>query len=601
MPSAARAPRGQTSETAHIPAPTGGINTVASGSAFPPLDCRVAYNVVAGADGLRVRLGYREWATNVAGLNGNEVRSLIPFTGSQPGTDKLWAVTSLGIYDVTASSAAPSLVASFSYNDNRAGYGSSVVMTTGAGRFMLYCDESNGLFVWDENAASWVTITVSTRAPWTALTTYLAGDYVVNGGNIYVCSDAEGESASSGGPTGTGTGITDGTTEWDYVGVENTTAIGPSVADQRLGRTFAPEDLAHVTVWKNRVWLTQRNSSLAWYLDVNSLYGEAAAFDFGTKMRLGGALVGLFNWSYDGGAGLDTSLVGISKAGDVVIYQGTNPNSASTFGLKGCWSVGAVPEGRRIATDIGGDLVVLSLIGIVPLSRLVVGADKADPNIYATEKIANVFSELAIARRGLPGWGLWLHPTDNVLVVTVPTTAGAATEQLVMSLATRGWTRYRDLPIMGAATWHGDFYFGTADGRVCRQEGAADNVVLNASSHDAIDWGVVTAFRNLGTMRHKKVHLIRPVILGGLTPISTEARYDYDLSEADAPAGSAGAGWDYEEWDSAIWGGDDSPAFAPMGGAVGIGRDVAIAIRGSAVSRVTLVSFDVVFEQGGIL
>lgn len=52
-------------------------------------------------------------------------------------------------------------------------------------------------------------------AIWVALTAYTLGQYRVNGSNMYKCSQA-GTSAASGGPTGTGTNITDGTAKWDY-------------------------------------------------------------------------------------------------------------------------------------------------------------------------------------------------------------------------------------------------------------------------------------------------------------------------------------------------------------------------------------------------
>lgn len=48
---------------------------------------------------------------------------------------------------------------------------------------------------------------------WVASTAYYAGDKVINGAQAYECTVA-GTSASSGGPTGTGTAITDGTVTW---------------------------------------------------------------------------------------------------------------------------------------------------------------------------------------------------------------------------------------------------------------------------------------------------------------------------------------------------------------------------------------------------
>ncbi|MDO8357280.1 MAG: right-handed parallel beta-helix repeat-containing protein [Nitrospirota bacterium] len=52
-------------------------------------------------------------------------------------------------------------------------------------------------------------------ANWSASTAYVLEDRRYNGVNIYVCTTA-GISAASGGPTGTGTGITDGSVVWDY-------------------------------------------------------------------------------------------------------------------------------------------------------------------------------------------------------------------------------------------------------------------------------------------------------------------------------------------------------------------------------------------------
>ncbi len=66
------------------------------------------------------------------------------------------------------------------------------------------------------------TTTTGALAAWAASTAYVIDatssgiNTVVNGGNIYQCITA-GTSAASGGPTGTGTNITDGTAHWTFV------------------------------------------------------------------------------------------------------------------------------------------------------------------------------------------------------------------------------------------------------------------------------------------------------------------------------------------------------------------------------------------------
>lgn len=57
-----------------------------------------------------------------------------------------------------------------------------------------------------------------TATAWAADTAYTAGDYVKNDGDKIYIADTSGTSASSGGPTGTGSNITDNTARWDYVG-----------------------------------------------------------------------------------------------------------------------------------------------------------------------------------------------------------------------------------------------------------------------------------------------------------------------------------------------------------------------------------------------
>lgn len=54
------------------------------------------------------------------------------------------------------------------------------------------------------------------RRNWQASTAYMVGDVVVNDTAKVYTADTAGTSASSGGPTGTSTNITDGTARWDY-------------------------------------------------------------------------------------------------------------------------------------------------------------------------------------------------------------------------------------------------------------------------------------------------------------------------------------------------------------------------------------------------
>jgi hypothetical protein len=64
---------------------------------------------------------------------------------------------------------------------------------------------------------------------WTASTAYYVNQQVNNGANCYKCTTA-GTSAGSGGPTGTGSGITDNTAVWAYVEPKDLTMDNTNIA-----------------------------------------------------------------------------------------------------------------------------------------------------------------------------------------------------------------------------------------------------------------------------------------------------------------------------------------------------------------------------------
>ena len=78
---------------------------------------------------------------------------------------------------------------------------------------------------------------IATPTTWAALTAYVTGNTVINAGRVYRCTTS-GTSAASGGPSATGTGITDGSAVWAHLG--ETISIGL--------RYLATYDTSRITV-----------------------------------------------------------------------------------------------------------------------------------------------------------------------------------------------------------------------------------------------------------------------------------------------------------------------------------------------------------------
>lgn len=523
-------------QSTHWPAPMGGLNAISAGSAMPMSDCLRLYNLVPAEYGLRSRLGSREWVTGLTGASDDYVRTLLPFTGSAKNgsNDRLFAVTSSGIWDVSASTASPALSIAFGTTVGDAGYGTSTVMVTAAGHFLLYCDELNGYHVYAENSGSWTKVAM-------------------------------------GGGAGEVSGVD-------------------------------PANFVHVHVHKNRAWFVEKDTGNAWYLAAGAIFGAAASLNMGRQFKAGGPLVGLYGWTYDGGAGIDDSLVGISNGGDVVIWQGTDP--ASDFALRGTWQVGPPPAGRDLTTNVGGDVWILTRFGLLPISQLVVG-NTYDRSRLPAAKVAPLLNLAMMTKANKRGWAMRLHPEDGTLLLMVPTTEGQATEQFAFTLATPAWSQYRDLPIYSSAVLGGKLYYGTVDGKVGVNDGYIDGRTLDdPNAYTAVQWALLTSYQNLGNARMKQVQMLRPTFIsdGAVPAYNAQARYKYDFTELTTVTESATSGdvWDTAEWDAAVWSGGDQ-ATQSVTGTAGMGVDVAIAIRGTAITRTALVGVDVFYTQGGVL
>jgi hypothetical protein len=253
---------------------------------------------------------------------------------------------------------------------------------------------------------------------------------------------------------------------------------------------------------------------------------------------------------------------------------------------------------------MGGDVAVMSSVGILPLSKLMIGNPIIDRSQYATTAIANLFNQAQAATANLRGWSMRLHPQDAALIVLAPTGPGQPSAPLVMSMITRGWHRYRSIPIgVCAEPWGNTLYFGTADGRVCVNDGYLDGVTLaNPDSYTPIDCSLLTAFSDLGTPVRKRIQQIRVHVLsqGGAIGVNAAARYNFDLTEAPPPDALSivvDGTWDNATWDASAWGGAYQVQDKVFG-AYGSGQSMALAIRLRASSRMTLVGADVAFDTG---
>ena len=379
---------------------------------------------------------------------------------------------------------------------------------------------------------------------------------------------------------------------------------GPWVAT--TGITGVTEtDLCFVMQHKGRLWFAEKNSARGWYLAAGAVAGAATRFDFGNKFNHGGTLVGLYSWTVDGGAGMDDHLVAISSAGDVMVYKGTDPSSASTWGLVGQYYVGALPAGYRVAQPQGGDLYILSQYGVIPLTRLMRGTVVQNQEASLSRNITPLIADTMANTRQSFGWEMRNVPSANCFLVATPEVSGQSELQYCLSTRTDGWTVWNDVPYLSGDVYLGNFYFGDDTDTVWKLTGNVDGADAAGANGVDIAWGLLTAYNEYGETGHQHRGLfVRVVLQAASVPgIATAVRYDYDMSVPPSASGAdpvSGAIWDTAVWDGANWG-SLVATYTRTFGASGLGRAMAVAIGGQANSETGLVRVDLMFDTGGPL
>jgi hypothetical protein len=353
--------------------------------------------------------------------------------------------------------------------------------------------------------------------------------------------------------------------------------------------------VSNITLFKNRIWLTTNNTLKVWYLPVNSIGGAAVALDMTSIFQLGGYIMAGMTWTLDAGYGVDDYLVFITSNGEALVWRLTDPTTPTGISQIGLYKVGA-PIGRRCYTKFGGDLLIITQDGVVPMSGAL-QSSRLDPRVSITNKIQYAMSSAISAYGSNFGWSLLYYPKENQLILNVPYDEGEQ-QQFVMNNITKSWCNFTG---WYANCWElhiDDPYFG-GNGFV----GLAWNGNTDDTSN--IEGFGLQSFQSYGTALQKQCKMIRYHLQSNGTPaVFGNVNVDYNLADESAQLNfstSAYGLWDTGLWDSAIWGAGLVPT-ADWQGATNIGYTFAPLIK-TATQGIQLqwVATDLVFEGGGVL
>lgn len=228
---------------------------------------------------------------------------------------------------------------------------------------------------------------------------------------------------------------------WVCNGVDAPRHFNGSVWAQPSITGISATDIIHVTAHQKRLWFTLAQSTKAAYLGTGAVAGAATEFELGSLFTRGGVLQAIGTWTRDGGDGPDDVAVFISSRGQCAVYAGTDPSADATWALVGVYNLGA-PIGRRCFTKVAGDIALINVDGVLPLSLALTTDRGAAARISITKNIENAMNAAARSYASNFGWSLTPYAKGTMVLLNVPIAEGSNQHQYVMNTLTGAWCRF---------------------------------------------------------------------------------------------------------------------------------------------------------------
>lgn len=579
--------------TASLPSPIGGWNARDSLAEMNPLDAVQMVNFFPTPTDVTLRSGYTKSSTGITG----DVLALLNY--SSPTGNTLFGATNTTIYNVSTSTASVSLTG------NTNGQWVQTSLTTAGGSFMPAVNAQDPMIVydgsiWSRSATTSTAQTISSitrggTGNLTATMTTAVAHGLVTGNTITVAGAVPAEF------NGTYRVTVTGASTLTYTMATAPSGDASTVGTYTVKYYITGENsnkFATVNLFKERLYFVIENSLDFCYLPVDSINGAVTKFPLGGIFKNGGYLQAMGTWTIDAGYGVDDLAAFVTSNGEVAVYKGSDPSDPNDWALVGIWNIGQTFN-RRCMFKFGGDLLVLTEGGLVPLSAGL-QSTRLDPRVNITDKIFYAISQATTAYSSFYGWQINYFAKQNMLILNVPVINGS--EQYVMHNITKSWARFTNI---SANCWElsgDDMYFG-GDGYVGKFYDT------NADAGTNIRGFVQQAYSYFESRgQQKRFTLVRPILQtdNGIPTVLCGISTDFDTvdltSQISFNPNILDIGiWDTSDWDDANWGGQLVTSKAWQG-VTGLGYAGSISLNVVSQSiEFHWASTDFVMERGGVI
>ena len=437
--------------TVTLPAPTRGIILNENESFMQPGGAIVLDNWKPTMKGLALRGGCERWAVLP---ETTPVISMFQYISGN--VQKMFAGNATKLYDVTAT--APLLVRSGQASGN---YCASQLANQG-GDWMLALNDAGDAPL-RYNGSTWTVLDGTPPPAW------IGGHaYAVNARALDTADNSYWKCAVAHTSAASGTFAADRAAHPTFWAVDmpadgNSWITGPAGSSVVGGH-----NLTYVWKYRNRWFFIEGGTMTAWYLPLNAIGGLLSMIPLSGAATKGGRLLAGFSWSIDAGDGIDDKCVFMTDQGELLIFTGSDPSTATNWRQEGRYAT-SPPLGMNAHTAVGGDVLIATVDGIIPISASIT-KDSSQLELAAiTRAIKPMWRDEVNKKRSLP-WTMCKWDEYGGLFVTWP--GGQPGNQYcgVVNVATGAWARYVGWDAMCFGRMRGDAFFGTQGGIIMQMD-----------------------------------------------------------------------------------------------------------------------------------
>jgi hypothetical protein len=312
-----------------------------------------------------------------------------------------------------------------------------------------------------------------------------------------------------------------------------------------------PTKLSYVWQHQQRLFFIEKDSLSAWYLPAASIGGAAVELPLGGVFNLGGSLLFGSTWSLETGAGgLQEQCAFVTTEGEVVVYQGTDPGTATTWSKVGVYRIGR-PLGPNAHFRAGGDIVIATDIGLVPLSAALQKDFSVLSPSAVSAQIETIWNDEVAARFGSV-WRCQIWSANQIAIVNPPSVNSLPPVLYVANLRTGAWGKFTGWDSRCMAVFQNRLFFGSGSSQVVEAN------VTGSDMGQPYTGTYVPLFSDFGAPITKTAGMTRTV-LQSFAPLNEQLSMhaEFDVNLPAVPSGSIAPTsnvWGGGVWGAAIWG-----------------------------------------------